>query len=291
MRRAIAAVLALGVVATNAKAAFAQETTHGGMPPSSEHTVAHDPDNIIDPTMHRSWREGQARWFAATTIDAGYLYLRPRGHLGYGKPFQSWLGLEVNPLVGSGGFGGYGGLRFALQWIDLRIGGRYVGAFQRAYLDPKESYNRLDLDVTTNQKARYYTLESELNISQPIGPGDFLATGSISYVGGIPDGQFVFEETLRVVVDPPWVWRARGGYVFRWGAHNQHSIGPVVDFLNVPQRDDSLTVRGGPVMRIQLSRHFDVRGSFVMPFISPDRLGLVGGDFTELGVRYRTATE
>jgi hypothetical protein len=44
-------------------------------------------------------------------------------------------------------------------------------------------------------------------------------------------------------------------------------------------------------MRVQLSRHFDVRGSFVTTISSPDRLGLVGGDFTELGVRYRTATE
>jgi hypothetical protein len=40
-----------------------------------------------------------------------------------------------------------------------------------------------------------------------------------------------------------------------------------------------------------LSRHFDVRGSFVTTIVSRDRLGLVGGDFTELGVRYRLATE
>ena len=44
-------------------------------------------------------------------------------------------------------------------------------------------------------------------------------------------------------------------------------------------------------MRIVLSRRVEVRGSFVVSLISPDRFGLVGGDFTELGVRYRWATE
>jgi hypothetical protein len=101
----------------------------------------------------------------------------------------------------------------------------------------------------------------------------------------------VFEETLRVVVDPPLVWRGRAGYLFRFGSHDQHSMGPVVDVLHVPARDDAVTLRAGPVLRLTLSRHFDVRGSFVATVSSPDRLGLVGGDFTELGVRWRTATE
>ena len=79
--------------------------------------------------------------------------------------------------------------------------------------------------------------------------------------------------------------------MFRFGNLDQYSVGPVVDVLNVPGRDDSTTVRTGPVLRITLSRHFDVRGSFVYTVFSPDRLGLVGSDFTELGVRYRLATE
>jgi hypothetical protein len=40
-----------------------------------------------------------------------------------------------------------------------------------------------------------------------------------------------------------------------------------------------------------LSRRVEVRGSFVFTVVSPDRIGLVGGDFTELGVRYRWASE
>ncbi len=77
----------------------------------------------------------------------------------------------------------------------------------------------------------------------------------------------------------------------RFGTSKQHSVGIVADVLDVPKRDDSLTVRVGPVVRIVLSRRIEVRGSFVPTVVSPDHLGIIGGDFTELGFRYRWATE
>lgn len=284
--RALVVVAAWLLTATPA---FAQETLAGGSIP--DNMGAPHSDALVDPGLRRSWNEGEPRWFAATQIDAGFLYLRPRGQLGWGKPFNSWIGVEGNPIVGNQGWGFYGGLRFALRYVDLRIGVRHFGAWQRSYLKPQGTYDRLDLDITGEPRARMTTLESELNFGFPVGPGNFLGTFSLSDVEGVPEGYYVFEETLRVIVDPPLVWRGRGGYVFRFGARDQYSIGPVVDVLNVPQRHDSLTVRAGPVMRITLSRHFDVRGSFVTTVLSPDRLGLVGGDFTELGVRYRLATD
>jgi hypothetical protein len=102
---------------------------------------------------------------------------------------------------------------------------------------------------------------------------------------------YVFEETLRVIVKPPLVWRGRAGYALRFGRYSQHSIGFVVDVLDVPARDDSRTVRLGPIVRLVLSRRVELRGSFVTSVFSPDRIGLLSGDFTELGVRYRWATE
>lgn len=286
MRKRAAVVLFAALSAP--AAAFAQETMHSGMPTDLGPPHA---DALVDPTMARSWAEGPPRTFAALTVDAGYLYLRPRVGVGYGLPFQQWFGAEANPIVGNNGVGGYGGLRFALPWIDLRIGARYFAAFRRRFLQPDESIDRVEIDRTDARKAQYVTLEAELTAAYPLGPGDVLALASVSNVIGVPRGQWVFEETLRVVVDPPFVWRGRFGYLFRFGSHDQHSMGPVVDYLHVPARDDSLAVRAGPILRLQLSRHFDIRGSFVVTVSSPDRLGLVGGDFTELGVRYRTATE
>lgn len=248
-------------------------------------------DALIDPKMARSWATLPPRYFVATTVDLGFVYIRPRASLGYGRPFTQWIGVDANPIAGSNGIGAYGGLRIEIPHLDLRVGPRYFYAFERTYLDPQRSYARIDLERVESDSARVLTWETELDLSLRAGPGVILLRGSASYVTGVPDGQNVFEETLHIIVDPPWVWRARLGYVFTFGLRDQHSIGPVVDFLDVPSREDSQTIRVGPVIRMQLSRRVDVRGSFIATVVSPDRIGLVGGDFTELGLRYRWASE
>ncbi|MEJ7733332.1 MAG: hypothetical protein WKG00_29570 [Polyangiaceae bacterium] len=248
-------------------------------------------DALIDPRMARSWGAAPTRWFAATTFDIGFVYGRPRLSLGYGKPFTKWVGIDVNPIAASSGVGGYGGLRLEMAFFDLRVGSRYWFPFNRAYLDPRDSYDRLELERDFGQKGITLTHEAELDVSIPAGPGNILLRGSASYVTGVPDDKLVFESALHVIVDPPFVWRARAGYAVRFGKYSQHSMGLVGDVLHVPARDDSITVRAGPIVRVVLSRRVDVRGSFVTTVISPDRIGLVGGDFTELGVRYRWATE
>lgn len=254
-------------------------------------TVSLMPDSLVDSSMRRSWNEGRTRAFAATTLDVGWVYLRPRLSLGYGKPFGTWIGIDMNPIITNAGFGAYGGLRLALPRLDLRVGPRYFFSFNREFLDPRQSYNGLALDSTAGTPARIITYEAEVEASLPVGPGDIVALGSVSYVTNVPDGQLVFEETLHVIVAPPLLWRARGGYVFRFGSSRQHSLGLVAEILDVPKRDDSRTIRVGPILRFVLSRRVEIRGSFVPTVISPDHIGLVGGDFTELGFRYRWATE
>ncbi|HEX3595492.1 MAG TPA: hypothetical protein VHU80_10330 [Polyangiaceae bacterium] len=248
-------------------------------------------DALMDPRMARSWGTLPPRFFVASTVDVGFVYARPRVSLGYGRPFTQWIGLDANPLATGAGIGAYGGLRFALPFGDLRVGPRYFYAFSHTVLDVKQRYYRLDLETAGGNPSRTLTYEAELDGSIPAGPGNVLLRGSVSYVTGVDEDHEVFEETLRVIVRPPLVWRARGGYAFRFGAYNQHSIGLVADVLDVPKRDDSITVRVGPVMRFVLSRRVEIRGTFVVTVTSPDRIGLIGGDFTELGVRYRWASE
>lgn len=255
-----------------------------GIFPSSE-------DSLMDPRMAHSWGERPARYFLATTVDLGFVYARPRVSFGFGKPFTQWIGVDANPLAATAGVGGYAGLRFALPFVDLRVGPRYFYSFAHTVLDLRERYDRLALETSIGNQAVTLTYEAELDLSIPLGPGRLLARGSVSYVTGVDDDHAVFEETLRVIVRPPLVWRARGGYAFRFGAYNQHSIGVVADILAVPKREDSITVRLGPIMRFVLSRRVELRGSFVVTITSPDRIGLVGGDFTELGVRYIWASE
>jgi hypothetical protein len=241
--------------------------------------------------MARSWGVEPSRAFVATTVDVGFVYFRPRVSLGYGKPFTKWIGIDLNPVAQSAGLGAYGGLRLELPFVDIRAGARYYRPFTHTYLDPHSSYDRISLETSNDVVASIVTYETELDSSIPLGPGNLLARGSLSYITGVPTGKYVFEETLKIIAKPPWVWRIRGGYVFRLGQYSQHSIGVVVDALDVPGRDDSKTFRVGPVLRWVLSRRVEVRGSFVLTVFSPDRIGLVGSDFTEIGVRYRWATE
>jgi hypothetical protein len=248
-------------------------------------------DALMDPRMARSWATLPPRTFIATSVDVGFVYLRPRLSLGYGRPFTSWFGLDANPIASQHGLGAYAGLRLEIPHLDFRFGPRYFSAFQHTYLENQDSYSRLELESSAGDRARTLTWEAELDLNLDLGPGRLLLRGSGSYVTGVPEGYSVFEETLHIIVNPPLVWRARLAYVFRFGGRNQHSLGPAIDLLDVPKRDDSRTIRIGPILRLQLSRRVDVRGSFIFTVVSPDRIGLAGGDFTELGIRYRWASE
>lgn len=248
-------------------------------------------DALIDPKMARSWGTLPARAFAATTMDIGFVYVRPRLSLGYGRPFTEWVGIDANPIAATSHLGAYAGARLEIPHFDFRIGPRYIRSFERTFLPLQESYARIDLERNTGDPANTLTFEAELDLSAKLGPGLILARGSASYITGVPEDRAVFEETLHIIVDPPFVWRARLAYVFTFGSRDQHSIGPAVDFLDIPKRRNSTTIRVGPIMRMQLSRRVEVRGSFIATVMSPDRIGRVGGDFTELGVRYRWASE
>lgn len=249
------------------------------------------PDALIDPKMARSWGTLPARAFVATTFDFGFVYFKPRVSLGYGRPFTEWVGADLNGIAQTTGLGAYGGFRLEIPHLNWRVGPRFFRSFSHTYLLPHDSYDRIELEQVVSNPAKVVTWETELDLSATLGPGRLLLTGSASYVTGVPEGRRVFEETLHVIVEPPWVWRARLTYAFTFGSRGQHSIGPAIDVLDVPKRDDSWTLRAGPLVRMQLSRRVEVRGSFVATLVSPDRIGLVGGDFTELGLRYRWASE
>ena len=249
------------------------------------------PDAWVDPRMARSWGTLPARTFWATTVDVGFVYARPRLSFGYGRPFTEWIGLDANPIATTNGLGVYGGGRIEIPHMDLRVGPRYFSSFSHTYLPTQASYSRLDIEGKSGAKASVLTLEAELDLSFKLGPGALLLRGSGSYVMGVPKGESVFEETLHVMVDPPLVWRGRLAYVFTFGSRDQHSLGPAIDVLDVPKRSGTATIRVGPILRLALSRRVDVRGSFIATIVSPDSIGLVGGDFTELGLRYRWATE
>lgn len=236
-----------------------------------------------------AWSGGPSRLFLATAVDFGYLYLRPRASVGYGLPHRSWAGVDVNPIVSASGLGAYGGLRLAVPHFDVRAGARFFLPFSRSFLAPRESYSRLDLEDRTGPSARYITLEAEATASLPLGPGAVTAVLAGSAVQGVPAGYYVFEETIRVILAPPWVWRARLGYAFKLGPEDAISFSPVVEYVRMPGRKEEV-LRAGLVTSARLSEALEVQATFVPVVGSGDTIGLVGADFAQLGVRWRWAT-
>jgi hypothetical protein len=66
-------------------------------------------------------------------------------------------------------------------------------------------------------------------------------------------------------------------------------VGPAVELLAVPGRE-AWFVRAGLVASLVLTSTLEVVASFVPTVWGPDNLGLIDGDFADLGFRWRWAT-
>jgi hypothetical protein len=236
------------------------------------------------------WSQGQYRPFVAATLDFGFLYLRPRATFGWGRPHSQWVGAEVNPVFSTTAIGGYGGIRAAFPFLDVRVGARGFYSLNNGYLPNQDSYTLTDFNVASGN-ATYVTYETEIRSVFRLGPGDVGILASLSSVTGVPQGFSVYEDTLHIIVRPPGVWRTRVGYTFFIATRiGRFSVTPIVDVLGNPERE-AIMVRAGFLATYLINKHLEVRASFVPSIYSPDGIGFVlGGDFTELGLRYRWAT-
>jgi len=242
------------------------------------------PDSVVLP-----WSQQEPRWFGAASIDLGFIYFRPRFSTGYGRPHSRWFGVDVNPIFSSEGIATYAGLRLELPLFNLRAGARYWNTFQRSFLEPRERYSVEDIELRQGPKSTFVTWESELTFNVPIGPGWVLVELAGSYVTGVPDAYYVYEETLRVVVDPPWVWRTRVGYTLALDRAATVIVGPIFEVVGVPKRGTQV-YRAGGLIRVSLGVDLEARGTFVPAIVTPDPLGAEGADTFLLGIRYRWAT-
>jgi hypothetical protein len=284
-RRLSRSLVALALLATPAvvRAQPADAPELAPLPPPTAKPVP-----LVDAPV-LSWSLQPVRWFVSAEIDTGFLYVRPRFSTGYGRPHALWVGLDANPIFSSEGIAGYLGLRFDLPFVNLRAGGRYWYTFRRSFLLPDESYSVEDIELREGPPSRFLTWEAELTTNVPLGRGVLIAEGAFSLVTGVPDPYNVYEETLRVVVDPPYVWRARVGYTFAVDRERTVVIGPVLEFVGIPKRD-VVVYRAGALARVFISPSLEARGTFVPAVYTPDPLGARGGDAFLLGIRYRWAT-
>jgi hypothetical protein len=276
-RFALAALFFLTVVCSSVVARADEEVVGGG--------------EAVKPAKGYRWRRQQAwgdrptSWFISGRIDLGVFFLRPRISIGYGRPHNRWIGIDLNPIAGSEGLGAYWGLRGSFPYFDVRFGARYQYTFRRSFLLPKSSFNREDIEIRDGPRSDYLSWEIEITSSIPVGPGALFGEAAVTSVHNIDDGFYVFEENVRAVINPPWVWRALAGYVFRLLPDGSLRVAVVGQVVNVPKRD-LFIYRAGVRVRFRLAYNLELRGNFVPVVWSRDEIGAAGADTFQIGFRY-----
>ncbi len=242
---------------------------------------------------HEYWDCGTYRPFAAASLEMGVVYLRPSLAFGYGKPHYQWVGLEGYGYVASRGGAEYIGLRGVLPRVDLRFGARYQYPVNQYFLTPRDSYTREQVELDEHGRSRYVSVETELAASLPIPHGSLFAVATGYGIFGTPPNVFVLEEGLKVIVDPPFLWRARLGYLAAFGWYDERPdnlrLGIAAEVIHSVSRG-AVIVRTGPLLSVTLTDHLEAIGAMMLVVASPDTVGLLGADFGTLGLRYRWAT-
>lgn len=238
----------------------------------------------------RYWELGRTRPFIATSIEAGFPYVRPRLYAGYGRPFWSWIGVETYPAVSFGGLGSYFGASVGVPGFTLRGGARYFFPFSRTALPASEHFDSLDLDLDRGPRGDYLAYEAEATATAPLFSGSVFGVLTGYRLSLVPSGYYVFEENLHAIVKPPYVWRARLGYLLALSRNGSIRVGAAADLIGLPGRDEFI-VRAGVLGSILISAQVEAQVSLVPVLVSPDSLGIAGGDFGQLGIRYTWATD
>lgn len=283
-KRSPAVLLALALSLLTARAS-AQDPAD--LPPSSSGASALPAGLEQDkPYWHNS---GRYRNFLAGTFELGVLSLRSTLSIGHGKPHDSWFGLQAQSGISRAGATEYFGLRGRLSGFDARLGVRYTFPIERRFLPTKESYVREDLETERGNRSRYLMTEAEISAAAPAPGGNLFAVVSGYALFGVPSDAVVFEESLHVVVDPPFLWRARLGYLYHFGWKGALRLGAAGEVIGVPGRE-ALVVRAGPALNVSLTHHLDATGGFMIVAASPDNLGIQGADLVQIGLRYRWAS-
>jgi hypothetical protein len=234
------------------------------------------------------WSRGTVRPFVSSRLDAGLVYAKPQVALGYGKPYWSWVGLEAYALSTHSLGAGYVGVRGALPFANASFGVRDSYSYTHSFLVARDRYDADDL-ARDGPRARYLTLETEAFAAMPV-PGGYAFVAPMLYVvTDAPTGKYLYEESLRAVMKPPYLWATRFAYLFALGVEESVKVGPMFEYLGLPGRGESIQ-RAGPAVNVKFTEHCELVGIFSVVLSSPDSLGLRDGPFGLVGIRYYVAS-
>jgi hypothetical protein len=244
------------------------------------------PEALIHPDY---WSDGKPRAFVSSRLEAGLVYGKPQIAVGYGRPYWMWIGAEAYAISTNSFGAAYAGFRAVLPFANLSLGARDTYSYYRSFLLPKNHYVAEDVSSPTGDRQRYLTLEAELSAVLPVPGGYFLAAPTFYVVSDVPKDRYVYEESLRGVMKPPFIWAVRLAYVAAFGQNDEIKAGGLFELVELPGRNEHI-LRAGPAASVSITDHLDVIGAFSMVLSSPDSLGIWHGPFGQLGLRYYFAT-
>ncbi len=231
---------------------------------------------------------GPDRGFMAATFNVGVVQLQPMLQLGYGKPHHAWVGFEGGTSMSLSSGRTYAGIQGVYPGIQARLGVRYEFQFIQRFLPPQYRYEREELEVEALGRSRYLVPEAEVIGNIPFPGGSLLLLWTGYYLTGVPDNTYVWEQQLRTVIAPPWVWRGRFGYLAHLGWAGSMKLGAAAEVIHIPLRD-MVVVRAGPLVSVSLTHHLEVNGGLMIVAASRDDIGLPAADLGQLGLVYRWA--
>jgi len=233
-----------------------------------------------------AWESDEDTFFTTVATDMGFIYLRPRVTLGYGSPYWKFVGIDSYFLATNSFVSPYVGWRASFPFLDALMGVRQVYPFDRRLLPKQDTYTGDELAIGEGDtRSTYNAVDFELVLVAPLLHGAAFFTAHPVLVDA-PRNMRVFEEVLRVVMEPPMALGLRGGYVYGIGDEQAVKAGVLIEHVVAPGRPKN-TWRAGPVVLIGLSKYFDFLFAFSPVLSSPDELGILHGTYAYLGVLHR----
>lgn len=230
------------------------------------------------------WDRGRPRLVVSTRLDIGAI-ARTQLHVGYGKPFWSWVGAEVHALTTSEFGALYAGVRASSPVLEISAGLRFDATYRRGRLPTRDRYTDTDLEAS-NAPSRYRALDLDLYGVVPAGrllmPIEIAATY-------LPRGAPRYEEFHRVVVTGAWVIAVRVAPLVVVDARRRHRLGVLVEWLRDVGRAAS-TVRLGPAYQFAITPLVDVYLVGTLAAMSPDGLSAWNDLYGTASIRYRWAS-
>jgi hypothetical protein len=103
-----------------------------------------------------------------------------------------------------------------------------------------------------------------------------------------PPNVHLYEEVLRVVIEPPFGLGLRSGYLYGIGEQQNIKAGLMLEHVIMPGRPAGVW-RSGPVVLANFSKHLEGLFAFSVVLAGPDDLGVLHGTYAFLGILHRWA--